>query len=242
MMNEEDNTNQTTTNPSSRIVVGCILWILTIQFLIVQFIVQSSWATPFSLSKNFISDLGAVHSGEFPPDSGNFINSPNHALMNASFMVFGLFIALGAILIGRNNPTKLVRPTVISFIVAGIGVILVGNFPEDTIIAMHGIGALMQVFGCSVGFILAGLIVKQKFKMFSNLSIILGVVSAVAFIITSVISIKHVPFLGLYVGTWERISIWPEPVWFVIIGLILVSRYRYIFKNLDIESKHASNF
>lgn len=222
------NISQTTANPDSGIFTGCVLWILTIQFLIMQFIVQSSWTTPFSLRKNFISDLGAVHSGEFPPHFGSFINSPNHALMNASFMVFGFCIALGAFLIGRNNPAKFVRPTVISFIIAGVGVILVGNFPEDTVIAMHGLGALMQVFGCGVGFILVGLIVKPKFKFFSMLSIIAGVVSVAAFIIMAVISVKSAPSLGSDLGTWERISIWLEPIWFVVAGLILASRYRNI--------------
>lgn len=207
------------------VITGGFLWITTIQFFILQFVVQGKWTTPFSLSKNFISDLGAVHTGEFPAHSGNFIGSPAHGLMNASFILFGLAVATGAAWISKGIKeaidTKLTRSIKLCFFVGGIGVVLVGIFPEDTIIAMHGLGALLQVSGTSIGFILAGRLIKKTgFVMPGVISIITGIISPIAFIATLLSSMMKGPLLGLYLGSWERIAIWPEPVWFFVAGLV----------------------
>ena len=209
--------------PKTPMIAGAVLWIATLQFFVVQFIVQDAWTTPFSLSKNFISDLGAVHRGEFPPGSGSDIYSPAHAVMNTSFIVFGLMIAAGALLIGHSlkgqTTDRLFKRSIAAFVAAGCGVILVGLFPEDTVIAMHGLGALLQVFGSSIGFIFTGRLWRRHgFKTAGSLSVLTGIISPVAFIITSVISMLHTPFLGMYLGTWERIAIWPEPFWFMLTG------------------------
>src|SRR4029450_761647 len=83
---------------------GAIVWILAIQFFIAQIFVQSAWTTPFSLTANFISDLGNTTCGPYPAGSGNYVCSPWHAGMNTSFIVFGVIILLGAGLTWRAFP------------------------------------------------------------------------------------------------------------------------------------------
>src|SRR6266542_5921607 len=79
---------------------GAIVWMLAIQFFIAQIIVQAVWTTPFSLTTNYISDLGNTACGPYPAGPRiMYVCSPWHAGMNASFIVQGLIILVGAALI-----------------------------------------------------------------------------------------------------------------------------------------------
>ena len=63
-----------------------IVWIGAIQFFVAQVVVQSRWTTRYSLSINYISDLGNTTCGVYAA-SGQFVCSPWHAVMNASFVL-----------------------------------------------------------------------------------------------------------------------------------------------------------
>src|ERR1041384_1361943 len=84
--------------------LGACVWILAIQFFIAQIIVQSAWTTPFSLTQNFISDLGNTTCGPYPKDSNMYVCSPWHAWMNASFILLGLTILVGGALVRKAFP------------------------------------------------------------------------------------------------------------------------------------------
>src|SRR5215212_2925312 len=79
--------------------LGAVVWMLAIQFFIAQAIVQSAWTTPFSLSTNYISDLGNTACGPYPTGSNRYVCSSWHAGMNASFISLGVIILVGAALI-----------------------------------------------------------------------------------------------------------------------------------------------
>src|SRR4029077_8587406 len=81
--------------------LGAIVWVLAVQFFVAQIVVQSAWVTPFSLTQNFISDLGNTDCGPYPPDSGMYVCSPWHTWMNASFILLGLIILVGAALVRK---------------------------------------------------------------------------------------------------------------------------------------------
>ena len=72
--------------PRAQSGIGAIVWMLAIQFFIAQIIVQSAWTTPFSLTANYISDLGNTTCGPYPVGSSMYVCSPWHAGMNASFI------------------------------------------------------------------------------------------------------------------------------------------------------------
>src|SRR5437868_10337754 len=84
--------------------LGAFIWILAVQFFVAQIVVQSAWVTPFSLIQNFISDLGNTTCGPYPKDSTMYVCSPWHAWMNASFILLGLIILVGAMLIRKRFP------------------------------------------------------------------------------------------------------------------------------------------
>src|SRR6476659_548997 len=88
---------------------GAIVRMLAIQFFIAQIIVQSAWTTPFSLTANYISDLGNTTCGPYPVGSTMYVCSPWHAWMNASFILLGVIILVGAALIWRAFPSGQAR-------------------------------------------------------------------------------------------------------------------------------------
>jgi len=70
---------------------GLVVWILALQFFVVQGIVQAAWSTPFSLAHNMISDLARETCGPLYRAPGIEVAcSPWHALMNASMVTNGV--------------------------------------------------------------------------------------------------------------------------------------------------------
>lgn len=95
------------------VLLGAILWILSLEFFVGQAVAQSAWHTPYSMLTNSISDLGNTACGTWPPASVNlarpglsasYVCSPRHAVMNVSFIVAGVLILLGTYSPGRNGP------------------------------------------------------------------------------------------------------------------------------------------
>ena len=58
-----------------------------------------AWPKPHSTSTNFISDLGDTACGNLPVIMARYVCSPDHNLMNISFIALGVTMALGAILL-----------------------------------------------------------------------------------------------------------------------------------------------
>jgi hypothetical membrane protein len=119
--------------------IGFILFVSAIQYFAVQVVVASRWSSTFNLSRDTISDLGNTTCGSF---NARFVCSPWHSLMNFSFLLLGVAMILGSLLVYPYF--KQTRKTALGFsaiAIGGFGVILVGLFPENSISALHGIGA-----------------------------------------------------------------------------------------------------
>ena len=69
---------------SSRI--GPWLWLSCFQFFVAEQITRLGWPGHYSMARDYISDLGSAR-------------SPLHWVMNGSFMLQGLLIFLGAVLV-----------------------------------------------------------------------------------------------------------------------------------------------
>ncbi len=197
--------------------LGSIIWILAIQFFIAQIVVQSAWVTPFSLTQNFISDLGNTICG---PYGNNYVCSPWHAWMNLSFGALGVIILLGVALIRSGFPVGRVRTAgLVLLSMAGAGIILVGLFPENGNLTMHKVGAAghfvignlsMVVLGISL--MLAGRL--QILAAYSIASGLIGLLATALFISEK--------FLGLGIGGMERVAAYPLPLWLIVTGIVFL--------------------
>jgi len=192
---------------------GPFLWLLSVQYFFVQVVVASAWRSPYSWQLNAISDLGATRCGQF---DDRFVCSPLHGLMNISLILLGLGMTVGSVLIYQN-----LRKSRVGFglmAVAGIGAILVGIFPEDTIYWAHITGADLAFLVGNIALIVFGLTLRVP-CWFRWYSIISGVVALVALYLF----LSHNRFF-LELGGMERIVAYPQTIWLIVFGLYMITR------------------
>jgi hypothetical membrane protein len=148
---------------------------------IAQIVVQSAWVTPFSLTQNFISDLGNTACGPYPPDSGMYVCSPWHTWMNASFILLGLIILVGAALVRKAFPPGRFRAAGLMLLaLAGAGNLAVGFFPEDVNITYHRLGAAAHFILGNLGMVALGIALVRRRPALAVYSIVSGLLGLLA--------------------------------------------------------------
>ena len=191
--------------------LGLILYISSIQYFLVQLLVGYRFSPFYSLSNNTISDLGNTRCGIY---NNKIVCSPLHSYMNISFIFLGITMIMGSILIyNQYSKSRIAFLGYSLFALGGLGVILVGLFPENSIPAIHSISAALPFLIGNLGIILIGLTNKSS-KMISFYSIITGVIALLALI---VYVSGH--YLGLGQGGLERLVSYPQTIWMIFIGI-----------------------
>lgn len=199
---------------------GAFVWILAVQFFIAQIVVQTAWVTPFSLTQNFISDLGNTTCGPYPLDSDMYVCSPWHAWMNASFILLGLIILVGATLVRTAIPPGRSRAAGLMLLaLAGAGIIAVGLFPEDVNITYHRLGAAAHFILGNLSMVALGIALwtTRQRPMLAVYTTASGVVGLVA---TALFVSDH--YVGLGIGGMERLAAYPLPLWLIVAGISFV--------------------
>jgi hypothetical membrane protein len=195
--------------------LGPVLYVSCVQYFVVQVVVADHWRPHYSWSRNTISDLGNTICGRW---NGQPLCSPQHDLMNVSFVLLGAFMLIGSVL---NRQVHLgQRGASIGFRcmeIAGAGVVLVGLFPENSVPTLHGIGATLSfVFG-NVAIIVLGCSLRLPFAL-RVFSLFLGVLALAA-----LIPYASSQFLGLGNGGLERVVAFPQTVWLIVLGAYLLT-------------------
>ena len=115
---------------------GAWLWLGCCQFFVAEQIARLGWAGHYSMARDYISDLGAVHCELHACSS-------LHWLMDGSFVLQGLLIFFGTVLVwGLFAGSTLDRIGLGLLAIAGIGVLFVGLAPEDVNFRFHILGAV----------------------------------------------------------------------------------------------------
>jgi hypothetical membrane protein len=196
--------------------LGPFLYVSSIQFFAAQIFVAMHWNPPYSLTRDTISDLGNTACGTF---NSRPVCSPLHGVMNASFIVLGIAMTAGSILISRQFAKS--RAATVGFAamaISGIGVIIVGIFPENSVPAFHGLGAAIAftVGNAALIIIAVSPMMPVVLRLYSFLSGTLAILALVSY------SSGH--YLGLGEGGIERVVAYPQTVWLIVIGLFLLIR------------------
>src|SRR5699024_5678785 len=85
--------------------IGVLLWIVQPLYLVAELVTAAKVSASYSFIDNTISDLGATTCTTIDYAYGPVpVCSSWHALMNGVFIVFGLFLVVGTILIRRLLP------------------------------------------------------------------------------------------------------------------------------------------
>jgi len=203
--------------------IGPVIWIASIHYFLVQVTVAMAWKTPFSLSLNPISDLGNSLCGTY---ADRFVCSPQHNLMNASFITLGLIMATGSLLIYQEFKKNFGNRLGFSFMaVAGFGTLLVGLFPENTIGAFHLIGAGLAFLIGNLGIVILGIYldIPKIMRFYTLFSGILALAALILFIMNF--------NLGIGQGGMERVTSYPQTLWLIVFG-VYISRDHYMKNKL----------
>lgn len=194
--------------------LGPLVWMLCVQYLAVQLITAAAWPGGYSWRLNLISDLGNTACG---PYAGRYVCSPEHFVMNLSFIMLGLTMAAGSLLIYQEFTEN--RRSLIGFSLmglAGFGTAFVGLFPENVNSLLHGVGAFLGLLVGNLSLILLAWALQRvnfRLRLYTLLS---GLLSTLAF----GLFVANVN-LGLGQGGMERLVSYPQTIWLVLFGLYM---------------------
>lgn len=184
------------------------IWILAaVEFVVAMIVVQEKFAH-YSLSANYISDLGGK-------------SSPWAILFDASTIFFGLLLILGVLLITTAFPARTSRSVGLGLLAfAGIGSVGVGVFPESFHPATYHVTfALLAFLAGNFALMVLGAAMfrdtrwngYRSYTMFSGL---IGFVALVLFLVHA--------YVGLGPGGMERLIVAPLLLWLVVAGIHLL--------------------
>ncbi|WP_448623641.1 DUF998 domain-containing protein [Geodermatophilus sp. URMC 64] len=148
---------------ANRLRNGALLWLLTLQFFVVETVAQLQWPGSYSRVDDVISDLGTAF-------------SPAHMVMNASFVAQGALILGGALLLRPALRGRAAVVTQVLLGIAAVGVLLVGVFPSDGNGALHAVGAVAHLLGGGLGLIALAYAVRPRSEALGTTLAVLGLV------------------------------------------------------------------
>ncbi|MFB7756788.1 DUF998 domain-containing protein [Streptomyces sp. NPDC056121] len=188
-----------------------------VQFFVIHLIAESAWARPYSWERNNISDLGNAHCALQPDPEPRYICSPEHGLMNVSFIALGVLLVVGAALTGgvlwrRRRAAAVARLLLAG---AGVGFVLAGLAPADVNENQHVLGALLIMAAGNIGLVLAGFALAEHIPTPLRWGTsLLGVTAITAF----GLFLSH-HYLGLGMGGMERVAAFPLLFWALAVGV-----------------------
>ncbi len=194
---------------------GGWLWVGCLQYFAAEAIAVAGFRGAYSFRRNFISDLGTVRCGD---GAGC---SPLHPLMNASFLVQGVLIFAGAVVVWPLFPRGLARLALGLIAASGLGVAVVGLAPEDAAPGWHYLGAAENLLLSNTGAALIGAALlreKQAPRAAGLLSLGFGLIG-----LAGLAGLAARVDFGLGAGVIERIAAYPFPLWLAGMGLWLLA-------------------
>ncbi|MEV0481375.1 DUF998 domain-containing protein [Streptomyces sp. NPDC050508] len=204
-----------------RLPLGAAVLVLNaVQWVVSEAVAAAAWTSPpYSYATNYISDLGVPKCGTHY--QGRTICSPDHALMNTSFIVQGILFATGVVLLAATLLSGRARRVVIALAGAhAVGFLLVGLFhgsPDGPgySLALHVAGASIAILCANTIVILAGslksLQLPRAYRVFSIAVGALGLLSE-AFVGVSAST----------AGIFERGGVYSWLLWSVVTGVSLL--------------------
>ncbi len=200
---------------------GAWAWLSCLQFFVAEQIARFGWQGHYSFRSNYISDLGAR-------GCTAAICSHWHALMDGSFLLQGVLIAAGAVLLPRRvSPGALGWVARVLLLLSALGVAVVGYSPEDVDTNLHISGARLH-FGCgSLAMLLWGLarIMRRDGAFQAAGAAFLAAGVAVCGDVLLYMGASRVNDM-LGPGLVERLAAYPLPLWLAWTGWTLLRERR----------------
>jgi hypothetical membrane protein len=172
---------------------GVALFVGAVQFGILL-IVSESVSPTYSVSVNYISDLGHI----FPASAQIF--NPSIALLGILVIVTGYYL----------ERAFYWKPLTVVIVIGGVGAVGVGAFPEGSPLMLHGIFSLITFLFTGLAAVLAARFQKAPLSSFSAA---LGLLTLVALVLYIPDSGNFGNTLGIGPGGLERLIVYPVLLW-----------------------------
>lgn len=209
---------------------GAILWICCLQYFAAEAVAIHGWRGAYSLSRNYISDLGAVGceaAANGASDAATRLCSPLHALMNASFVLQGVLIVCGTALAWPRLAKAALATIALGLIGASaLGVFVVGLAPEDAAPGPHFVGAIENFLCCNLGMTIMGIAMLSARPAARKAGLVSLGAGLIGLAGLSLLAMRA--YLGLGVGGTERVTAYPFPIWLAGMGVLLLSNDGWI--------------
>ena len=207
-----------------RVHQGARVWLVgALQFVAAMVVTQLAWTTPYSLSANYISDLGNTACGTF---ASRYVCSPWHLVFDVSVVVLGVLTLLGVLLLPTAFPTRRSRSIGLGlFVIAGIGSVGVGLSPENVNLTVHSLSALLAFAGSALAMIVLGFAMLRdtRWAGYRAYSVLSGLVSLVAL---GLFAAGANRWGGLWstwgIGGMERTIVAPVLLWTIVVAVHLL--------------------
>jgi hypothetical membrane protein len=202
---------------------GAIVLVLAAaQWVLANIVTQIGYGSSYSISANYISDLGAAHCGYLSGHTANggYVCSPWHLVFDVSTVLLGLLLILAVLLLRTAFRGQGARRLGLALLaISGIGAIGVGLSPEDVNITVHTLSALLAFAGGGLALVVLGFAMFRdtRWDGFRTYTIVSGLVGLIAL----VLFVAKV-YAGLGVGGMERLIVAPVILWSIVAGIHLV--------------------
>ncbi len=177
--------------------LGALVFLLRPTYIATEIVTAAGTTGGYSFVSDSVSKLGEVGCSEA-------YCSPRHAVMNGSFVGYGVLLAGGALLLARP-----LGPWVTGLlVVSGASSLATGLAPLDQDATLHALAATPLFVGQPVALLLLGLRLREDKPRLSKALLATGAVTAAA-AVGFILSGEE-----RYAGALERLALWP-----VLLGL-----------------------
>ncbi len=207
------------------------MWASGLQVFIVEQVAQHAARPAYSLTKNFVSDLGQTQCNAH-------MCSPLHGWLNASFILQGLLFLGGAYLLRRSFPPLPESSAAMTFItICGLAIIGAGMSPGDLHHRRHILSGGVCFISGSLALVMFGMVLlngRTRMPLAGWSTIAVGLIVGIATGVMELCMVKVVPPLMPYMGLLERIPAYVIPLWVAVVGIALFFRTKPEFEDSDV--------
>jgi hypothetical membrane protein len=199
-----------------------------LQYVTLEAIAAAAWTDPrYDYVSNYISDLGVPEAQVY---QGREVDSPLAWVMNTGFVLEGVLVALGAVLLSVLFAPATRRLVVTFALLHGVGIVLVGLFDETADAGpTHLIGAFLAIVFGNLTALVVGIAALVGFTRrrpglplwFAVASIALPVVG-----FASEGVLLAGPSEVRFDGLWERGGVYSVTLWQLLFGVAVLTSHR----------------
>lgn len=208
------------TSPSVTAHAGALMWAVQPLYVVAEVGTALTATAPYTLANNTISDLGATTCTSIGYPFGEVpVCSPWHLLLNSSFVVFGLLIAIGALLLRGWLPSGPAATTSVAlWVLSGLSSIATGLVPLDQNLELHAVVSLPVFVAQPLALLATGVALRQRAGL-SPSALAVGAVS----LLGTVVYLGRTGSAELG-GLFERLALWPGYLWLPFLAVVVLSR------------------